>query len=147
MKATIKCYELTPLKKKLIKTDIEHTKWIIYDELAEFLNKAKSDKNLGFKFLSSIRKVSKFADITIDSFITQLETMIEMEMFVITYKDVGKTTAVVTLEIPDYFFDMPKMLPFGGFLTDIFQTKKSFIKKLEESVKDWKVKYEMKIEE
>jgi hypothetical protein len=146
MKATIKCYDLTPLKKKLIKADIEHTKWLIYDELAEFLNKAKNDKNLGFKFLNFIRKASKMADITIDVFITQLETIVEAEMFVITYKDIDKTTAVVTLEIPDYFFDIPKMLPFGGFFTSIFQTEKSFIKKLEESVKDWKVKYEMKVE-
>ncbi len=138
MRVKVIISKMTNLKIELLRSDMEHTKFILMDELQKTVDKLKGDRNLQFKIVRLLSKVTALTNVTMESFALALENMsTNMELFKWeVYPDLPEKKCTLMIDVDDTFFEIFKMMPAGRFLSIFFESKKNFIKRIEKSVKD-----------
>lgn len=150
MRLKIIMSSMSNLKIELLKADMEHTKYILMDEMQKTVDKLKGDRNLQFKIVRLLSKVTALTNVTMESFALALENMsTSMELFKWeVFPDLPEKKATLMITVDDTFFEIFKMMPAGRFLSIFFESKKNFIKRVEKSIKDdYTDKYNLIIED
>ena len=138
MKLKIIMSNMSNLKIELLRADMEHTRLILFDELQKTVDKLKGDRNLQFKIVRLLAKVTALTNITMESFALGLENMsMNPDLFKYeVYPDLNEKRCTLMIDVDDTFFDLFKQMPMGRFLGVFFESKKGFMKRVEKSIKD-----------
>ena len=140
MRVKVIISKMTNLKIELLRSDMEHTKYILIDELQKTVDKLKNDRNLQFKIVRLLSKVSSVTNITMETFALGLENMSMhgAELFKYeVYPDMPEKKCTLMIDVDDIYFELFRQMPMvGRFLSVFFESKKGFIKRVEKSVKD-----------
>lgn len=139
MKVRMVINGLTPLQKGLLKSDFEHTKWILYDEMHKTIAKMKGDRGLQFKVIRMLSGITAFSRLSVQSMTAVLETMesSNIDLFTWSLSDVNNGTTVAEIYVDDIYFDIFKMMPLmGSIIKYIGDGKDAFIRKVEKSLRE-----------
>lgn len=129
---------LSPLQKNLLAADFEHTKWILYDEMHKTVEKMRGDRGMQYKIIRMLSGITAFSRLTVDSFASMLDMMSDSNMELFEYSiDSRSEPTFIKLHVSDAYFDIFKQMPvIGKFINYISGGKKTFIGKVEKSLKE-----------
>jgi hypothetical protein len=149
MKVEILIRGLNDIQKKLIRADFEHTKWLIYDEMYKTIDKLKGNRGMQYKIVNMLSGITAFSKLTVESFVTALETMktANVNLFDYSVRDMGEAGTFVEMTVDDIYFDILRTVPvMGSILRIMGDGKTAFVSKIEKSLRnDYTSDYVLKV--
>jgi len=137
MKLEINIKGLSPLKRKLLDSDMKHAQLILMDEMVGTLDRIKSNRGIQANIVNLLKRVPGLPGLSLESFRLKLERLDAKGIELLRYqmKEDGKDT-ILTLTVDDTYFDLMGLesVPLIGknLLSD---GRKGFIRKVEKSIK------------
>ena len=149
MKVKIVMSGLSKLKEKLLDADLNHTKYILMDELHDTAEKLKNDRGMVFKIVRLFSR-TKMGQVNFDTFTAGLETLSGMEIGLFDYsmEHIGTDISLV-IQIDDVYFDLLQMsIPLAkGILGKLLSGKKKFVDEIKKSIEnDYTKNYKIEVE-
>lgn len=145
MKLKITLEKMPAWKQDFLDADFHFFKADCKFELCQAIEKITKSRSLGMRILRMIKKASKFADITLDSFLNNLKALQGYNVFEYRITHVANKS-VVELDVNDDYFVAVEMIRKSNPLIRIGHTKDNFKKHLEKNLKKTYTK-ELKMEE
>jgi hypothetical protein len=141
VKVKIEIRNLSPLKLKLLRTDLEHTRTILLDEMQQTAEKLRSNRALQWKIVRLLSKVSKLTKLSVESFANGLEMLTSAEISLFDWNivesdnaDNEKKTVWLYVSTNDTYFQLTEMMPGGGFLNKVLKSKDKFVEELKKTI-------------
>lgn len=135
----VKIHDLTPLKRKLLEADMEHTRILLMDELEQTLDKIKNNRGVQGKIVHLLKQVPGLPSLTVEGFRWRLETLQVRDIDILTYElhdEFGYTLLI--LKVEDAYFDLVGLAQvplIGKRLNMLADGKKGFQRKVEKSLR------------
>jgi len=146
MKVEVRMHNLSELKKRLLDSDMNHTKYILLDEMRNSIDKLKGDRNLMFKIVHMMSRVTKMSEVTVDTMIMSLEqmTLFDIMNYEIKYED---DMTVLMINVDDAYFEIFNKIPLiGRFISSLSGGRKQYVEEIRKTIENEYTKdYQIKI--
>ena len=145
MKVEVRMHNLSELKKRLLDSDMNHTKYILLDEMRNSIDKLKGDRNPMFKIVHMMSRVTKMSEVTVDTMIMSLEqmTLFDIMNYEIKYED---DMTVLMINVDDAYFEIFNKIPLiGRFISSLSGGRKQYVEEIRKTIeneytKDYQIK-------
>jgi len=136
MKLRITLEGMPAWKQDMIDADFRYLQADCKFQVCEAIEKIKSSRNMSYRILRLIRRASRFTDVTIDSFLTNLEVMKNYHVFTYKIKHEENVRTVVDVDVNDDYFIIVQQIRQGNpFLRKMGMSRKQFIKRTDKELK------------
>lgn len=134
IKATLN--NMVAYKQDFIEADLNFFHAQLKFDVAEAINKIKKSHDFKYRMVRLLRRASKFADITLESFLTNLEVMKNYKLFEykIEHSEQEKVTKV-ELWLQDDYFEMVNMIKRANPLMQVGYSKEKFAKRVDKELR------------
>jgi len=146
MKIEVRMHHLSELKRKLLDSDMNHTKYILLDEMRATIDKLKGDRNLMFKIVAMMSKVTTASRLTTEGMIMALENMVLFDIMQYDILQDGDVT-VLNLNVDDNYFEIFNKIPLiGRFISTLSGGRKRYLEEVRKTIEeDYTKDYTLKI--
>lgn len=136
MKLKITLEDMPAWKQDMVDADYRFFQADMKFQLCEAIEKIKNSHGLSYRILRLMKKASKFVDLTLDSFLTNLEVLKAYQVFTYNIKHEENIRTIIDLDVNDDYFMVVHQIRQGNpMMSRMGLNKKDFIKKTEKELK------------
>ena len=146
MRLTITLNDMPAWKQDMIDADFNYFQADCKFQVCEAIEKVKKSRSLSYRILRLIRRSSRMTNVTIESFLTNMEVLKNYKVFDYSIKHEENIRTVVEVDVNEDYFEVVQYMRQGNpFMHKMGMNKKEFIKRTEKELKKTYTK-DLKIE-